>query len=79
MLGLKVDKSKIKTPLEELVYLRAQKEKAGNFFTWEVHPNKVKTSEITRKRLCKKIRCLIKTEEFIDENPRFIPLPIDIA
>ena len=79
MLNLKVDKSKAKTPFEELLYFRAQKEKAGNFFTWEAHPNKIKTSEITRKRLVNKIKALTKTEEFKDENPCFVPLPVDIV
>ena len=61
---LRVDKSNLRTLHEEHEYLQEQLWLTGNFFAWDVHPNKVKTATITCQRLYQKIRELERSDEF---------------
>lgn len=61
---LSVDKSNLRTLHEEHEYLQEQLWLTGNFFAWDVHPNKVKTATITCQRLYRKIRELERSDEF---------------
>lgn len=71
MLTLKVQKNHIKTPDEEHKYLLDQLDKLGNYFSWEVHPNRVRTTAISRERIRKKLNILFKSEDFLEDNPLY--------
>lgn len=49
---------------EEFDYLEDQLGTVGNFFAWDVHPNKVKTAKISAWRLCCKKNKLIQSAEY---------------
>ena len=66
---MKVDMSKIRTPDEEYEYLWNEWQSGGDFFAWEVHPNKIRALEIKKKRLWKKIKILVDSAEFQEYNP----------
>lgn len=62
--SVKVSKAKLRTPTEEHVYLRERLNEAGNFFAWEVHPNRVRAANILIDRLQKKLWKLLESEEY---------------
>ena len=68
---MRVDKSKARTPNEEFSYIWEKIQETGNFFAWEVHPNKIKVSCITKARLEKKLKLLVASEEFKAYNPGY--------
>ena len=53
---MQVCRTRIRTPCEELDYLKEEYLLVGNFFCWEVHPNVLRASDIREARLRKKIR-----------------------
>lgn len=53
---MKVQYSEIRTPCEELDHLKEQYLLSGNFFSWEVHPNVLRASDMYSEKLRKKIR-----------------------
>lgn len=61
---MRVDKDKIRTPDEEYDYLDNKLKNLGNYFSWEVHPNVVKATDIQDKRLKKKLKALVDSEEY---------------
>lgn len=63
-ISMKVCKEKARTPEEELEYLDELLYNTGNFFSWDVHPNKVRTAHITRMKLHRKMRKVIDSEEY---------------
>jgi len=73
-MSLKVQKDKARDCNEEHQHLINQLNSAGNYFSWEVHPNRVKATEIFVTRIRKKIAALITTEEFLEENPHYRPI-----
>ena len=68
---MKVHKCTIRTPTEEHRYLLDQLDKFGNYFSWEEHPNRIRATAISTARIRKKITALLKTEEFLEENPLY--------
>lgn len=60
---MRVDKSKAQRPDERLQELREQLEQVGNFFPWDVHPNKVRAANIQHSRILRKIKLLVDSEE----------------
>ena len=71
MLISKVQKGCIRTLDEEHLFLLGQMDKIGNFFSWEVHPNRMNAAKIARDRMRKKIVALVQTEEFLEDNPLY--------
>jgi hypothetical protein len=67
-LSMKVCKDRIRTPIEELEHLNLLLFSSGNFFSWEVHPNRVRASDLHCARLHKKIREVFDSEEYKDYN-----------
>jgi len=63
---MKVCKGNIRTPCEELEYLKDQYFKAGSFFSWEVHPNRLRASDAYEAKLRKKMRWLIDSAQYKD-------------
>lgn len=68
MLALKVQKSSIRTPTEEHRHLLKQLDESGNYFSWDVHPNRIKATNMSNARIRKKILAIVKTEEFLEDN-----------
>lgn len=68
---LKVQKNDIRYPAEEHKYLLDQLDKFGDYFSWEVHPNRIKSTDISIARIHKKIAALLLTEEFLEGNPLY--------
>lgn len=52
---MRVDKSKMWTPEEELAYLWKQLLNLPDFIPWDVHPNVLRASNIREARLHKKV------------------------
>ena len=65
---MKVDKSKARTPDEEYEHLWNQWQSGGDFFPWDVHPNKLRALELKRKRIWEKIGKLVDSVEFQEYN-----------
>lgn len=63
---MRVQTSKARTPDEEYDYLRCRLGKLGNFFVWDVHPNVVRADDITSKKLWKKVKELVDSDEYKD-------------
>jgi hypothetical protein len=61
---LRVDKQNIRTLQEECEYLQERLWLTGNFFACDVHPNRVKASLITARRLANKVRSIELSDEF---------------
>lgn len=68
---MRVCKAKAMTPDEELDYLNNEIDKAGNYFAWEVHPNKIRASDMLIKRLRQKIKKIVASPEFLEYNPLY--------
>lgn len=66
---MQVQKDKVRTPDEEYDYLWDRLGKLGDFLVWEVHPNVVKADDIAEKRLWKKFKKLVDSEEYRYYNP----------
>ena len=56
------------TPDEEYAYLWEQIRNGGDFFSWDVHPNVLRASNIRDARLRKKLKKLVDSEEFQEYN-----------
>lgn len=65
---LVVTKDQMRTPDEEYEYLTITLNSLGNFFAWDVHPNKIRATEIRRQRLSKRLLDLVASDEFQDLN-----------
>lgn len=63
-ISLKVQKDKARTPEEAYWYLWGRLGKLGDFVTWEVHPNIVRADNIASKKLWKKFKELVDSEEY---------------
>ena len=59
------------TPDEEYAYLWDTINSLGNFFAWDVHPNKVRATEMHREKLRNKLQKLVDSPEFKDYNPHW--------
>lgn len=66
---MQVQMSKVRTPDEEYEYLWNRLGELGDFLAWEVHPNVVKADNVTEKRLWKKLKKLVDSEEYKYYNP----------
>ncbi len=67
---MKVCKDRIRTPEEELEHLNALLFASGNFFSWDVHPNRIRASVIYSGRIRRKIREVFDSEEYKEYNRR---------
>jgi hypothetical protein len=65
---MKVCKDRIRTPVEELEYLNTLLFSAGNFFSWDVHPNRIRSAELYTARLRRKIRQVFDSDEYKEYN-----------
>jgi len=61
---MKICKEKARTPEEELEILDEQLFNTGNFFSWDVHPNRVKAAIIRRQRIHRKMREIVDSDEY---------------
>lgn len=59
-----IHKDKARTAREEYEYLRERLDTVGNFFPWDVHPNKVRAASKLYARLLRKIANIIDSEEY---------------
>jgi hypothetical protein len=66
---MKVDKSKIRTPDEEYAFLWDKLRSMGDYFAWDVHPNRIRADDMYRKKLHKKLKILVDSDEFQEYNP----------
>lgn len=69
MIISKVDTNRARTATEEREHILDQMDKLGNFFAWDVHPNRLRSNDISRARLYKKLLKVVQSEEFLHENP----------
>ena len=61
---MRVSKKNAQRPDERLEELRAYLETIGDFFPWDVHPNKVKASNLLYLKTLRKIKLIIDSEEY---------------
>ena len=66
---LTVNKNKSRLPMEEYEYLRERLGRLGDYFLWDAHPNQIAMDERIKKRLQKRLKALVDSEEFQYYNP----------
>jgi len=77
---VKVDTEKCLTVDEELEYIERQLDLVGNFFRWDVHPNKARAADISAHRLLKKLVAVRSSPEYFyqrDVTPYWLPEVLD--